>query len=39
MTTAAWLMMIPTMGIITAFTLYFFKKILTTPHLSESDEK
>lgn len=38
MTTLAWFMMIATMGIITAFTIYFFVKVLKTPTRSESDQ-
>ncbi len=37
MTTLAVVMMITTMGIITAFTGYFFWKVLRTPHKSESE--
>jgi hypothetical protein len=35
MTTAAVLMMLITMGTVTAFTIYFFWKVLRTPHKSE----
>ncbi len=38
MTTTAWIMMLTTMGIITSFTVYFFLKVLKTPHKSESDK-
>lgn len=39
MTSAAWIMMLTTMSIIAGFAFYFFRKVLTTPHRSESDEK
>ena len=38
MTTLAWIMMITTMGIIAAFTIYFFIKVLRTPTRSESEQ-
>lgn len=37
MTTAALLMMIPSMGIITILTVYFFWKVLTTKEKPEPD--
>ena len=37
MTAAAWIMMITTMGTVTAFAGYFFWKVLKTPPKSEQD--
>lgn len=37
MTTAALVMMISTMGIVTAFSVYFFWKVLKTPTKPDSE--
>jgi hypothetical protein len=37
MTTTAVIMMVVTMGIVTAFTVYFFVKVLRTPTKSEEE--
>jgi hypothetical protein len=39
MTTAAWLTMILTMGIVTAFSAYFFWRVLNTPNKTDSENQ
>ncbi len=38
MTTAAWITMIATMGIVASFTVYFFLKMLKTPFHADEEE-